>query len=134
MDALVTSETDILNRLNKLDINKSPGPDGLHPRILFEVRNEIAKGLNIIFNYSLQNHQVPQDWRTGNISPIFKKGIKTEASNYRPISLTSILCKLLESIIKDHIVRFFFVSSLQITYLVSNNMVSSRVDQLSYNC
>ena len=53
MDALVTSETDLLNRLNKLDINKSPGPDGLHPRILFEVRNETAKGLNIIFNYSL---------------------------------------------------------------------------------
>ena len=112
MDALVTSETDILNRLNKLDINKSLGPDGLHPRILFEVRNEIAKGLNIIFNYSLQNHQVPQDWRTGNISPIFKKGIKTDASNYRPISLTSILCKLLVSIIKDHIVHFFIANNL----------------------
>jgi len=129
MDILVIDEEDILDRLSKININKSAGPDGLHPRILYEVRNEIVKALKIIFDYSLLYHQVPQDWRAGNISPISKKGIRTDASNYRPISLTSIICKLFESIIKDHIVYFFML----ITYLVANSTVSSKVDLQYYN-
>ena len=68
--------------------------------------------MKIIFNNSLQTHQVPLDWRAGNITPIFKKGSKTDASNYRPISLTSIVCKLFESIIRDHIVQYFVVNDL----------------------
>ena len=55
-------EIDVLKRLDKLDINKSPGPDGIHPRIPYEVRNEISNALKIIFNNSLQTHQVPLDW------------------------------------------------------------------------
>jgi len=112
MDSLIINEVDVLNRLDKININKSPGPDSIHPRILYEVRNEIATALKIIFNNSLQHHIVPQDWRAGNITPIFKKGTKTDASNYRPMSLTSIVCKLFESIIRDHIVQFFVHNSL----------------------
>lgn len=112
MENLIINEIDVLKRLDKLDKNKSPGPDGIHPRILFEVRIEIAKALKIIFNKSLLTHQVPVDWKAGNITPIFKKGVKTDASNYRPISLTSIVCKLFESIIRDHIVLYFNVNNL----------------------
>ena len=72
VDLPIINEEDILIRLNKINISKSPGPDGLHPRILYEVRNEIVGALGIIFNHSLLNHQVPQDWRAGNIS-YFKK-------------------------------------------------------------
>ena len=47
----------------------------------------------------------PKDWRIANITPIFKKGSKSLAENYRPISLTSIICKLFESIICDFITQ-----------------------------
>jgi len=75
MEKLVINELDILKRLDKIDNNKSPGPDGIHSRILYEERH-IADALKIIFINSLQNHVVPVDWRAGNISPIFKKGKK----------------------------------------------------------
>ena len=107
MESIKVKEEDILKRLLKLNINKSPGPDKLHPRILYEVRNEIVSALVIIFNQSLIDHHVPQDWRAGNVSPVFKKGSKTDPANYRPISLTSIVCKIFESIIRDHIVDYF---------------------------
>ena len=88
MENLIINDFDALKRLDKIDINTSPGPDGIHPRFQHEVRNEIASALKIIFNKSLQNHQVPLNWRAGKIFPIFKKGNKTDAPNYRPISLT----------------------------------------------
>ena len=105
MEDLIIDANDIVKRLKILNINKSPGPDEIHPRILYEARSEIACALKIMFDISLQTHEVPFDWRAGNISPIFKKGSRCEASNYRPISLTSITCKLFESIIRDHIVH-----------------------------
>ena len=55
---------------------------------------------------------VPQDWRDGNIAPIFKKGSKRDPGNYRPISLTSIPCKVMESIIKDQVVNHLVTNSL----------------------
>jgi len=60
--------------------------------------------LAVIFIKSMSSGIVPQDWRDGNIAPIFKKGSKKEPGNYRPISLTSIPCKVMESIIKDQVV------------------------------
>ena len=68
--------------------------------------------MKIIFNNFLQTHQVLLVWRAGNFTPIFKKGSKTDKSNYWPISLTSIVCKLFESIIRDHIVQYFIVNNL----------------------
>ena len=76
MENLVINELDIIKRLDKIDVNKSPGPDGIHPRILHEARHEIAGALKIIFISSLQNHEAPVDWKAGNITPIFKKVIK----------------------------------------------------------
>ena len=61
--------------------------------------------LAIIFQQSIDQSRVPQQWRTANGIPIFKKGSKRDAANYRPISLTSHIGKLLERIIRDHIVR-----------------------------
>jgi len=76
MENLVIRELDILKRLDKIDINKFPGPDGIHPRILYDVRDKIAGALTIIYINSFQNHEVPVDCRAGNISPIFEKGKK----------------------------------------------------------
>ena len=54
----------------------------------------------------MESGAVPQDWRDANVTPIFKKGSKNNPSNYRPISLTSIPCKVMESIIKDGVVNY----------------------------
>ena len=66
---------------------------------------QVAYPLAIIFQQSIDQSRVPQQWRTANVIPIFKKGSKRDAANYRPISLTSHIGKLLERIIRDHILR-----------------------------
>jgi hypothetical protein len=113
---LFIDEADILNRLNKLKIDKSPGPDLLHPRILKELSVEIASALKYLFTLSLATGELPLDWKCSFIIVLHKKGSKYDMSNYRPISLTCVLCKVFESIIRDHIMN----------YLLCNNFFSSR--------
>ena len=66
----------------------------------------------ILFNKSLQEGSVPSDWRSANVVPIFKKGSRSDPSNYRPVSLTSIPCKIMESLIKDCIVQHLHDNNL----------------------
>ncbi|VDI57994.1 Hypothetical predicted protein, partial [Mytilus galloprovincialis] len=80
-------QEDVLNKLNKLKTDKSVGPDGLHPKVLYEVRHAICYPLFLIFNKSIKEGKVPDDWI---VSPIFKKGKKRKPGNYRPVSLTSV--------------------------------------------
>ena len=97
-------EDKILTMLEKLNVSKSPGPDGLHPRIFHETRTKITNPLKLIFDASLRLKELPHDWVNGNISAIYKKGKKSELCNYRPISLTSILCKIMEQFIMAYII------------------------------
>ena len=90
VNTLHISESDVLLKLQKLNTNKSPGPDLIHPKILFEIKQEIYKPLTYIFNKSIQQKMIPKDWCLANISAIHKKGNKSMVSNYRPISLTSV--------------------------------------------
>jgi hypothetical protein len=69
------------------------------------LRDELAPVLADIFNKSLRTGGVPKDWREANVAPIFKKGKRSAPENYRPVSLTSVCCKLLESVIKDKIMQ-----------------------------
>ncbi|CAM4513742.1 unnamed protein product [Caretta caretta] len=92
-------------KLKQLNGTKSGGPDNLHPRILKELAQEIASPLARIFNESVNSGVVPYDWRIANIVPIFKKGKKSDPSNYRPVSLTSVVCKVLEKILKEKVVK-----------------------------
>ncbi|CAJ0939154.1 unnamed protein product [Ranitomeya imitator] len=78
------TQEEVRNRLNKIKIDKSPGPDGIHPRVLRELSNVIDKPLFLIFSDSIVTGSVPQDWRIANVVPIFKKGSKSEPGNYRP--------------------------------------------------
>jgi hypothetical protein len=102
-DLKVTEEA-VLKKLIKLKSSKSAGPDGLHPRVLKEVANQIKTPLRIIFQMSLDQGVVPQEWKSAHVSAIFKKGSKKAAGNYRPVSLTAVICKVLESIIRDSLV------------------------------
>ena len=91
--------------LEKLNVNKSCGPDNLHPHLLQKTARTISVPLKLIFDKSLSNGECPDDWRTANVTPIFKKGERTEPNNYRPVSLTSQVCKVLETVVREKIVR-----------------------------
>jgi len=104
----VFTSQSILDKLSNLNITKSPGPDLLHPRVLYEIRREISQPLQIIFTTSLHSGKLPMEWKSANVVAIHKKGNKYEPSNYRPVSLTCIICKLMESIIRDNIMSYFF--------------------------
>ena len=79
-----------------------------HPRILYEIRQELVEPLEILFTTSLKSSTLPMDWRSANITAIYKKGSKKDPSNYRPISLTCIMQDYaMESIIRDFIVDYF---------------------------
>ena len=80
--------------------NKSPGVDGIAPKLLFEIVEQISIPLATVFNLSLEERIVPLEWKEANIIPLFKKGSKNKSENYRPVSLTSVICKLLEKILK----------------------------------
>ncbi len=102
---IIITKEDVLKKLKHLKPNKSPGPDGHHPHVLRECADALAYPLSIILQKILDAGSLPQTWKDANVTPIFKKGKRSLPSNYRPVSLTSIICKLMESLIRDHLVR-----------------------------
>ena len=92
--------------IKSLNINKSMGPDNINSQILKEGEVSISYALTKIFNKSLANSEVPMDWKLANVVPIFKKGDKEMLENYRPISLTSVVCRIMEKVIKYELVEF----------------------------
>ena len=97
----------VLKLLKDLNPNKSSGPDEIPARLLKLAAEELAPALSLIFQKSLDSGEVPNSWLQANITPLFKKGDRTIASNYRPVSLTSICSKLLEHIIHSNIMKHF---------------------------
>lgn len=98
---LLVTEQEVLSLLEALDVKKATGPDGLSPYILKVVAPTIARSLAMIFNASLQSGVFPDSYKLANITPIVKArdGDSTSPANYRPVSLTPIVSKLLEQIV-----------------------------------
>jgi len=112
MEKITFSESDIKAKLSKLKTNKSSGPDSLHSRILSELQTVIPSPLKNIFDHSYECGVLPEDWKSSIVSTVFKKGKKNLVDNYRPISLTCIPCKIMESIIRDQVMNYFQSNSL----------------------
>ncbi|XP_050792312.1 myoD family inhibitor domain-containing protein isoform X1 [Gopherus flavomarginatus] len=91
--------------LEKLDEHKSMGPDALHPRVLKELVDVIAKPLVIIFENVWRSGKVPNDWKKANVVPIFIKGKEEDPGNYRPVSLSSMPGKIMEQVLKESILK-----------------------------
>ncbi|CAF0936635.1 unnamed protein product [Brachionus calyciflorus] len=96
----------VFKELKKLDKDKSVGVDGISPVLLNECAECFKTPISLIFKKSFNCSLLPSAWRNANITPIFKKGQRNVASNYRPISLTSIICKVMEKLIKNSMVEF----------------------------
>ena len=95
------TEEKIINKLGKLRDDKSGGADELVPQFLNSIKHDLKVPLAILFRKILNDGQVPSDWKDANVVPIFNSGKRNPVSNYRPISLTSQLCKTFEAIVRD---------------------------------
>lgn len=96
-------EKDVQGILENLKIDKSIALDGIHPRFIRETASTISVPLTILFQQSVVNGEIPNDWRNAEICAIFKNGGKHDAGNYRPIKfcLTSLISKILETIVRS---------------------------------
>ena len=117
MEDIEVDEAGIRKLLQKTNPRKATGPDSIPARILKDCASELAPILTIIFNKSLQEGKVPEDWRHANVTAIYKKGTRHDAANYRPVSLTSLCCKLLEHVIVsktvNHLERYNILDDCQ---------------------
>ena len=103
MPEIKISSDGILKLLHVIKPHKASGPDRIPNRLLKELASELAPILAALYNQSLSTGELPDDWSNALISPVFKKGNVHLASNYRPVSLTSVACKLLKHVICSHI-------------------------------
>jgi len=117
VDSIHVSPNGVDKLLRNLKSHKATGPDGLPARLLKETATEIAPAVSLLFQASLDQGKVPASWKMALVVPVFKKGNRSSAANYRPISLTSILCKLCEHIvhttINSHLDRNDILSDAQ---------------------
>ena len=106
----------VWEQLCRLKPTKSCGPDNIHPRVLREVKEGVVFPLHLIFQKSLTTGILPAIWKEANVTALYKKGDRCVPNNYRPISLTSVVCKMLKSIIKDEFFRHFDLNNLFTAY------------------
>ena len=95
---IVTPEM-VAKKIKAMKDNTSPGVDGVPPKLLMETVEKISIPLARVFNLSLKEGVVPFEWKEANVIPLFKKGSINKSENYRPVSLTSVICKLLQRLI-----------------------------------
>ena len=129
MDPITVTVKGVQKLLQNLKPHKAGGPDKIPSRLLKLAAAELSPGLTKLYQLSLDQGQIPQDWETANVSPVFKKGNRSTPSNYRPISLTSIACKVLEHVVFSNIMSHF--DSFNI--LSDSNMGSVVVDPAKLN-
>ena len=98
----------VFKLLQGLKPHKAAGPDKVPTRLLKLGAQELAPGLTMFYQLSLDQGKLPTDWKTANVSPVFKKGNRSSPANYRPISLTSVSCKILEHVIHSNIMSHYF--------------------------
>ena len=130
------TEDCVRDELLKLDSSKAAGPDGIPPSMLQALAEELSLPLAMIFNKSLNEGVVPQDWRTAHIIPVFKKGSRAKAGNNRPISLTSVIGKVLERIIRgqitDHLDNYDLIHDTQHGFRKGKSCTTNLLEYLEF--
>ena len=136
LDNIQFSRDEIGVRLNKLDRYKSPGVDGISSYVLKECSTAFASPLAILFNRSFVEGILPSAWLEANVKPLFKKGSRLDPSNYRPISLTSIVCKVMETIIRDsllfHLVESQLISKQQHGFVPKKSCTTNLLETIDF--
>ena len=102
--------------LHQLDASKSTGPDGIPARVLKQCAPELAPILTKLFQRCYERGHCPSQWKIAEVVPVLKKGDASNPSNYRPIAITSVICKVMETLLAKNLLK----------YLEQNNLISDR--------
>ena len=113
---MAITEQMVYNKLRSLKIDKSPGPDSWPTVVLKEISDVICIPLSMIFTMSVQSGTLPESWQVGHVIPIHKSGSQQNLSNFRPVSLTSVLGKILKSLIHDVVLNHLLENNLMSPY------------------
>lgn len=130
LEEIVVSAADVEREIKTLDMNTSMGADGIHPRLLVMCGSCVSYPLSLIYNSSLREGVLPLEWLSSKISPIYKKGPRTDSLNYRPVAITSVPCKVLEKIIVRHLKQYLEENSLLSEHQYGFRSKHSTIDQL----
>lgn len=118
--------------LQTLDISKAIGPDMINPRLLKEAANILCKPLSRLFNMSLNQSKYPSDWKNANVIPVFKTNNPNNVKNYRPISLISVIGKVMERCVYKHVHNFLVdknvITSFQSGFTKNDSAVNQLLD------
>ena len=98
---MVITEEMVLDKLQNIEKSKAAGPDDVSPDYLKEMAQQIAKPLQRIFTTSLETAKIPVECKNSSITPLYKKGDRSQVSNYRPVNLTSVTWKIMEMLLRD---------------------------------
>ena len=135
---LVISEEMVKKQLEKLVISKSMGPDNIPPKVLSALSENdgFVDAVTCLFNKCFRTSTIPKIWKTANVTALHKKGSKTDRSNYRPISLTCILCKVYEKLLRTHILTHVEskISKQQHGFVPGRSCLSNLLESLDSIC
>ena len=107
LDEILVTEERVRGTIEALKECSAAGPDEIPPTVIKQLKDELVIPITILFKKSIEERRIPDDWRESNVTPIYKqKGSRSDPGNYRPVSLTNVVGKMLERIVKQDIVRF----------------------------
>ena len=133
MNSFVITPYDVFISISKLKDSLSRTPEQIPATYIKNISRSLSKPLSILYNQILSNTEIPKIWKHAIVTPIFKSGNKSSVLNYRPISLTSVFCRILESILKHKICKYLLqyniVSYTQHGFLSGR---STATQQLAY--
>ena len=131
---LLITEDEVRREILQLNINKSCGPDDISPFMLIKLVDYVAAPLARIMETSMDSGELPQDWKNAFVSPIYKKGARNLPENYRPISLTSIACKIMEKLVRNkilcHLIENGLLSLKQFGFVSGRSTVTQLLNYL----
>ena len=134
MQELIIDSDQVKKLLLKLNMNKSMGPDNLHPKLLrfLGENNDFVAALAQLLNRCVEQECIPNIWKSALVIPIHKKGSVHSPENYRPVSLTCVLCKLYESILREYILSYVFdiISENQHGFTIGKSCLSNLLETL----
>ena len=112
LDHFTCNAQNVIKVVRKLKNSSSTGPDGFNIFFVKKILAVIVNPLCKVYNVSLNEGSLPADWKCAYITPVFKKGDPQKACQYRPISLTSVICKILERIVREKLLNYMIKNSI----------------------